>query len=295
MAITTEPQQDNNSTQKKSSLPHIIPALVAVVIFCSAVIYGDRTASSMEDKYIHALAPMQLPQTKTGSVLQQAAFRQPDLLPVYGASELLYEVSPYRSFGFFSTYPTGFDVFNIAKAGDTSLDIAQDLAAIGSELKGKKVVISFTPSMFNYQEVSDKAYRANYSRMHAYALAFSPNLSMNLKHRIALRMLDYPDTLAKDPVLLFALRNLAKGSLYNQVMYYMVFPLGQLNSLIIRMQDHFAVWRYLQSHPQIKQAVHRKPVNINWSMQIATAKSQQQAASIGVLTLLLSDIQIYCC
>ena len=279
MLPLTKPLENNHSKQAGSSSPHIIPALTALLIFIGVIIYSNGWASSLEDHYIHALARGILPQSVIGSVLQQAAFRQPDLLPIYGSSEMLNGHSPYRGFIFFSTYPTGFEVFDIAKGGNTSLNIAQDLAAIGTELKGKKVVISFTPSSYIAKEVPDNAYAANFSRIHAYALAFSPNLSMPLKQTIAARMLEYPDTLAHDPVLSFALQNLARDTFLNSLMYYMVFPLGQLDSFVIRMQDHYAVWDYIHSHPGITPSVLRQPVKIDWNALIAKAKALSKADS----------------
>jgi D-alanine transfer protein len=230
----------------------------------------------MEDKYVHALAPLFLPQTSIGSVIQQAAFRQRDLLPIYGSSEMLDEVTPYRAFTFFAAYPTGFNVIDIAKSGDTSLDIAQDLAAIGPEMHGKKVVISFTPSMFNSAEVGDKAYVANFSRMHANVIAFSPYLSTAVKHLAARRLLDYPETLSSDPILSFGLTNLAGGTLYNRIMYDFSCPLGQLDILIFRMQDHYAVWSFLQSHPKIHPNPKRQASAIDWNTVIAKARNQQK-------------------
>ena len=268
--------QEEHSLPTRTSTIHIIPALAALLILIGAIIYSERYASALEECYIHALAPLLLKQSVTGSVLQQAAFRQPDLLPIYGSSEMLNGNSPYRAYKFFATYPTGFDVFDIANSGDTSLDIAQDLAALGPVLRGKKFIISFTPSMFDTQGVSEKAYTANFSRMHAYAIVFSPYLSVGLKQSIAVRMLDYPNTLTRDPLLSFALKNLATGSHFRHFLYYMVFPLGQLNSLVIRMQDHYAVWTYILSHPNIKPTTRRKPRKIDWKVEIAKAEAQQK-------------------
>lgn len=72
----------------------------------------------------------------------QEAFRQPDLLVVIGSSELLAENGPYQANHFFQTYPTGFNTFVVARAGMTSLNMAQDIAAVGSQLRGKWVYVN---------------------------------------------------------------------------------------------------------------------------------------------------------
>ncbi len=176
------------------------------------------------------LAPLMLPQSNVGSALQQAAFRQPDLLVVYGSSEMLNEATAYGAFQFFQYYPTGFNVYEVAKSGATSLDIAQDLAAIGPELRGKKVVFSFTPTMFNAPEVTPLAYAANFSLLHANALIFDLYLSLETKQTAAQRMNDYPDTLNGDPVLQFAVQQLACKCWYGSSLYALSFPLGQINT-----------------------------------------------------------------
>ena len=265
--------------QKPAPRVHLPAAAAALLVLIAAVIAGNHYASWLEDRYVHSLAPLVLAQSANGTVLQLAAFRQPDLLPIYGSSEMLNEPVAQRAFQFFLSYPTGFEVFDIAKSADTSLDIAQDLAAVGPELKGKKVVVSFAPTMFNAPEVGARAYAENFSLLHANALAFSPYLSLGLKQQAAWRMLDYPQTLTKDPLLKFALENLAAGTWPGQVVYAMVFPLGQLDTLVIRMQDHYAVWAYLKGHPQITPDVRRQPQSINWKAVIAAAQTQQQTAT----------------
>ncbi len=221
MGLPSKPSQESRATQNTSPFNHLVSATVAFLILVGAVIYSDHYASSLEDKYVHALAPLELSQTYTGMVVQQAAFRQADLLPVYGSSEMLGGDPPYGASLFFATYPTGFNVIEIAKGGNSSLNIAQDLAAIGPELKGKKVVISFTPIIFTAPKVTDYAYAGNFSRLQAASLVFSPYLSMAVKQKAATRMLEYPDVISKsaDPILSFALQNLARGTFYNHFLY----------------------------------------------------------------------------
>ena len=249
---------------------------MALLILVGAIIYGDRYASASEDHYIHALAPLLLSQTYMGVALQQAALRQPDLLPVYGSSEALNGDIRYRADTFFSAYPTGFAVIDVARSADTSLNVAQDLAALGPDLRGKKVVISFTPGMFNLEKVSEGYYAGNFSRLHAYALVFSPYLSLTVKKMAAQRMLQYPKTFSNDPILWFALHTLANSTIFHRIGYAMVFPLGQLDTFIMRIQDHFAVWSYLQTLRNLKPtAVVSKAETIDWKALTADARARQ--------------------
>jgi D-alanine transfer protein len=257
-----KPQLIGNSD--KTSRIHLFPATLALLIFVITALAGNFIATSIENLYVHALAPFILAQTISGSALQQAAFRQPDLLPIYGSSEMLAKGTPFRTNKFFSSYPSGFNVFIVAKVGNASLDIAQNLAAVGPDLRGKKVIISFTPSMFINDEVSKEAYAGNFSDLHANALIFNPGLNRTLKQHAALRMLQYPDTLSNDPILTFALKRLANNTFLDTVLYDAVFPLGRLHIFILRMQDHFEVLNFLRKHHPNPRFFHQ-PHEINWN------------------------------
>jgi D-alanine transfer protein len=261
------------------NLPHLGAGLLAILLLAGVIAGGSLYAHVVELRYVNALAPLLLQQVNLGSAVQQAAFEQPDLLPAYGSSELLLGSSSYRASQYFSAYPTGFTVFEIAKSGVTSLMVAQDLAAVGRELNGKKVVISFTPSMFNNREIGPGAYAADFSRLHAYALIFSPDLSFEVRHQAALRMLEYRDTYRKDPLLKFALENLSGGSRRKWLLYELAVPLGRLETWIIRLQDHWEVLNYIWAHPEIKPAVHRQPAVIDWQAEMAKAEFEQAAAT----------------
>jgi D-alanine transfer protein len=276
MAISTQKKSNEFSPQEGASFTHLIPALLTLLILAGALIYGDRYSSSLENEYVHTLAPLLKPQVNNGIVIQQAALRQPDLLPVYGSSEMINTATDLRAIHFFSDYPTGFMVMDIAKAGDTSLNLAQNLATLGSALKGKKVVISFTSAAFNFPKVNTDAYAANFSSMHALGLIFSPYLSVSVKEHAAKRMLEYPETLIKDPILNFAIQNLASDTFTGNVSYALIYPLGQLENLVIRMQDHYAIKQLMnlrKTWPKVKY----RPRTIDWDALIAQVNAQEAA------------------
>lgn len=259
----------------RKALPHLLPALAAILILIGLLVGGGLYARTVELKYVDALAPNRLKQTDAGSALQEAAFRQPDLLPVYGSSEMYEEKDENSADQFFQTYPTGFTVFEVAASGMTSLEIAQNLAALGPEIKGKKVVISFTPSMFTSTAVSEKYYAGDFSRLHANEMVFNPSISFGLKQRIASRMLDYPDTFADDPILGFALQNLASRSPLNFLLYYLSIPVGRLQTQVIRLQDHWEVLNWIYSHPQTLLPIPRKTYSIDWKAEMSRAQKLQ--------------------
>ena len=91
------------------------------------------------------------------------AFAQPDLLVIYGSSELAKEM-PNNASQFFADYPTGFRVFPVGKPGTASLDVLQKVAAVGEDIRGRKVAYSISPGWFFSEAVDPKYYEGNFSR-----------------------------------------------------------------------------------------------------------------------------------
>jgi D-alanine transfer protein len=230
--------------------PHLAPALAAVVIAAGAVGGGYLYARSVEARYLHALAPViassQFPVKFQGSAWQRAAFREADLLPLYGSSELELR-NPYHAANLFKDYPTGFTIFPVGKMGAGCLAILQQLAAVGSDLRGKKVTISMTPPPFFRGMMPKENYQGNFSPLFASALAFSMDLDVPLKQRIARRMLDYPKTLENEPLTRFALCRLAEDSPLARAIYRALVPLGQIQNLVFQLQDHWNALVFIHS------------------------------------------------
>src|SRR5258707_13360925 len=104
-------------------------AIVAIALVVG-VVYCDQT----EQRYVHALAPDLSEVKLQGVVLQKKAFSQPDLLVLYGSSELKKEM-PNNAAQFFQDYPTGFRVFPVGQPGTTSLAVLQKVAAVGQNIR----------------------------------------------------------------------------------------------------------------------------------------------------------------
>jgi len=237
-------------------------------------------ARSLEERYVNALAPLDLSQTINGIALQRAALYQSDLLPLYGSSEITMIDTPYDAEKFFATYPTGFTVFQVANLGAASLTMAQDLAALGPDLRGKKVVISFSPGDFTMSKLPPEYYAGNFSPLHAYEMIFNPYLSITLKINAAKRMLDFPDTLQSDSFLHFAIIQMTRQSKTNRLLYYLSWPLGELQIATMRLQDHAEVVLYLWSHPT-NPNIQKIPQTIDWSAALSSALAEQKQHTLN--------------
>ena len=239
--------------------------------------------NDVEQRYVHALAP-DLSEVKLhGVVLQKKAFAQPDLLVLYGSSELAKEM-PNNASQFFQDYPTGFRVFPVGQPGTTSLAVLQKVAAVGQDIRGKKVAFSMSPGWFFTEAFDPKWYEGNFSHLQAFELAFSSDLSPGLKSDIARRMLDYPKTLENQWLLEFTLHRLAADTTLDRWIYTVVWPLGRLENLIGRTQDHFeAMLHIVDEDAKLHEPLRHGIQALNWNAlvkratQFAINKSSLQA------------------
>jgi D-alanine transfer protein len=243
---------------------HLIAFGIAAVITGILLAWGVNFSNGLENRYVSALAADLSEPKLQGVALQKHAFDHPDLLVLYGSSELAKEM-PNNAAQFFEDYPTGFRVFRVGQPGAASLLILQKVAAVGDNIEGKKVAFSISPGWFFTEIFDPKYYEGNFSVLQAYELAFNGKLSRGLKRDIALRMLMYPKTLENEWLLRSALRHLAGDSPrrilkpgdswtfpilldflkaeakrdIHRVLYSLLWPLGRLQCAVGRAQDHF--------------------------------------------------------
>ncbi len=227
-----------------SFTPHLSSALIACAL-TAAILWGGRLlAVYLEERTIHSTAPRDFFIKNQGLAFERAAARAPDILLLYGSSELIDPI-PDRASDFFRREPTGFEVCPIGKAGTTSLIVLQKLGALGSALHGRKVAISLSPSSFLTPALRPDFYAGNFSLPAASGTLFGNALDLNLKAKIAKRMLQFPDTLGKDGLLRLAANRLASGRPLDRVVLMTMWPLGKLQNVLLDLQDHFEALFYI--------------------------------------------------
>jgi D-alanine transfer protein len=225
-------------------LPRLFSALIACALPIAILGSGRLVAVHLEEKTIHATAPRDFFIKNQGLAFQRAAARSPDILLLYGSSELIDPV-PNRASDFFSSAPSGFQVCPVGKAGSNSLIILQKLGALGSKLRHRKVVISLSPSSFLTPAVSPYSYAGNFSLPAASGVLFGDALDLDLKAKIVKRMSLFPDTLAKSALLQLAATCLASGRPLDRVVLMAIWPLGKLENTVLDLQDHFEALAYI--------------------------------------------------
>jgi D-alanine transfer protein len=250
-----------HSPQRQHLVATVIALAITLLVVAAGVIYCDR----VERSFVHALAPDLSESKLLGVVLQKKAFEQPDLLVLYGSSELAKEM-PNNATQFFQDYPTGFRVFPVGQPGTTSLAVLQKVAAVGEGLRGRKVAFSISPGWFFNETFDPKWYEGNFSQLQAYDFAFTHALSGDLKHDVARRMLAYPKTVENEWLLEFALERLAGGSVLDHILYAAVWPLGRVENMVGRVQDHFeAVLHILSEDAKLQMPTRRGLHVLNWN------------------------------
>ena len=263
------------------SARHLGPALVAGGLFLAGIAGFTVYARAVERRSVHAFAPAWFHQKSLGNALQREAFRQTDLLPVFGTSELTSGGS-YNADRVFDDYPTGFDMFRVGWPGYTPLvTTAMQIAADCPEVCGEKLVISMSPLLFWRPSGEDLAryYAGNFSRLQANELAFSTCLSRPVKQRLARRLLVYPAPLAADPVLKLVLELLASSSAPSRVAYAALYPLGLIRLAALRLEDHWETLAWIRAQGTPRPPKPRRPQAVHWPEVIAHATAIYEATS----------------
>lgn len=137
--------------------------------------------------------------TFQGLILQKKAFQDPNILPLYGSSEMSYinDFKPVRIF----TPETGFTPFLVGKGGSQTLIHVLNFAALGEEARGRKLAIFLTPQWYGTGGISKSTFEGNFSALHVYEMLRDPKLSSKLKQEIAMRLLQFPGAYTDVPYL----------------------------------------------------------------------------------------------
>jgi D-alanine transfer protein len=223
----------------RTSAPHLFSAVIAAGVAATILFAGWTAAIHLERRTLGWTAPQQFQLKNQGMVFQRTAARARRVLPLYGSSELIIGV-PDRANKFFQNAPTGFQVSAVGTVGATSLIILQKIAALGSDLRGRRLAVSISPVWFLMPATRVDWYEGNFSLLAASELTFGSTIDFELKRDIASRMLQFPGTLEKTPLLEFALRRLSSGNWFDRLIFCAILPLGKIYTAGLELQDHFS-------------------------------------------------------
>ena len=223
----------------RTRIPHLFSALIALGVAATMLLAGRTVAIHLERRALAWTASERFQLKNQGMVFQRMAARARRVLPLYGSSELVVAV-PDKASKFFQDAPTGFQVSPVGTVGATSLIISQKIAALGSDLRGRRLAVLLSPAWFLIPATRADWYEGNFSLLAASELTFGSAVDFELKRDIASRMLQFPRTLEKSPFLEFALRRLCSGSWSDRLIFCAILPFGKIYTAGLELQDHFA-------------------------------------------------------
>jgi D-alanine transfer protein len=262
-----------NSPDRRAARPHLRAAALALALAALGLAGEWWHLRRIEQQLLPVVTAENSNVKDLGIVWQEETFARPDVLPLYGSSELI-KRAPNKASQFFASYPSGFIVSPVGRPSCTSLILLQKLAAAGSQAKGHKVVLCMSPSWFVVKGANHDGFKGNFSMMQASELFFSAPLSLELKHDIAGRMLRYGEVFNKSPVLAVAVRGLAGDRLRDRLLYFACVPLGRLQNVVYRLQDHFEVIDHLKDDRWLRHMPKRHEASLDWETLLADSQRQ---------------------
>lgn len=243
--------------------PHLVASACALAISGGLMFGSYRWARDMQEDRLHAVAPEFCDAKLHGVALIREAFSRPDTLVFFGSSELIPDV-PMKGVEFFSDAPTGFAVFPVGKAGTTALSVLQKLGGAGETLKGKKLVLSLSPSFFQREEVDQKYFAGNSSKLQTKELLWDDFYSSELRGSIARELLLFPKTYEDDWLLECTLRRMARSTLWDRILLRCMAPLAAFDRAVGRLQDHAEAAIALLEAPREGTAPGARRQKLNW-------------------------------
>jgi D-alanine transfer protein len=258
-------------------MPHLFAGLVSLGLAAIILFAAQRVLIHFEHATIVSTAPESFMLKNQGLAFQRAGAHSPNVLPIYGSSELLVPAAPERGSIFFRTAPTGFQLSPVGSGGANPLIMLQKVGALGSALRGKKVAFSLSPGWFCTAKPGSQGYKGNFSPMAATEMVFGAALDFDLKREIASRMLQFPSTLEQRPFLQFALERLASGRGIDRIVFCAIWPAGKIQSALFELEDHLAAVHHIRY--QTKQSPRLHSETVDWPQFIAKASKARPVDS----------------
>ena len=260
--------------------PHLFAVLVALALAAIVLFAAARVLIHLEHATIVATAPESFGLKNQGLAFQRAAAHSPNVLPIYGSSELRIPAVPERGDNFFRTAPTGFQLSPVGSGGANPLIMLQKVGALGSALRGKKLAISLSPGWFCTAKPGSQGYNANFSPMAATETMFGTALDFDLKRDIAARMLEFPSTFEQRPFLEFTLRRLASGRGIDRVVFCALWPAGKMQTALLELEDHLAAVHHIRRQTKAIPRLHAE--TIDWPQLIAKASKARPVDAANI-------------
>lgn len=258
-----------------TSRPHLAAGGLALVCFLTGLFAASAWSDWLAARHIHALAGSRHRQKVVGLALQREALRHDDLLPLYGSSEVD-RIEGFHARDVFADAPTGFRVFTVGGPGGLVFTATQSLGALGRDLRGRKVVVSLSPTMFVLQnnERLTQRYAGNVFPLQALTLLVNADLSLDFRRQFARRLLARPSMIEHEHLIGELAKALDSGTRPRPA-YYALLPLAHLQRKLLEVED-----KILESGHMLKYGVPADweqpevPRALDWNALVEEATEQ---------------------
>lgn len=216
---------------------------------------------------------------KSLDLLTEAAMKGDNLF-LFGSSELeKIKDSPFHPTNFFRNKKGGFQVNLVGKAGYTDLVHAITFSALGSGLKGQKVVFILSPQWFVRSGVSQKTFLACSSEEEIYAMFFSKTLTPSLKARFAKRISGLMTGNSDFLSLKLFCRLYSQDNFVSRAMLFVLNPYYRFRYYLLSTRDRLKSVSLLGSNPAEKESEQVIPGSFQWSKEIEMASDYGKKAA----------------
>jgi D-alanine transfer protein len=238
------------------------------------VIVASLTSDVLVARYIYGLAGSRHVQKVVGLTVQREAFRHDDLLPIYGTSEVD-RITRFHPRNLFADAPTGFSAFTVGRPAGLVFTTLQTVGALGSDIRGRKLVVSLSPTMFMLENgpVLTERYAATVFPLHVLTLMLNRDLTAGFRQQFARRLAARPVMLAGNPVVALTARLTADSSLLRRPLYAAFLPVALLQRSLLEAQDKIYELGYILTTPEERRPRVQRERTLDWPALIEDATS----------------------
>lgn len=280
---------DTKVPAHQGHLRHLRCFLLALLVLVAGLAAAFPFFGLLERPFMRKLLALPFSEKDQGMLLQRHAFRFADVLPIYGSSELRNEMQQ-RADEVFQTKPKGFQVCPVGASGNTTLMMAQKIAAQGGVVRGGKVVFILSHTWFRRPQVPEAQMAGNFSPLQVIRSLQSSRLSPELRRRYVDRLLEFQDTMEGHPLLATYLEDLRADEGWRHYEGLVLAPIVKLYGLRLAFEDHLNTLGAILTYRLIGHGTwHAKPVNLRWRPMIRRKErgvDQDDRASVRESALL---------
>lgn len=244
-------------------------ACLALLLQCAAALFQP-----FERRYLRELLALPFPEKNQGVFLQQTAFTFKDVLPVYGSSELTSEMDN-RADEFYYSKPTGFQVCPVGAPGNHTLLMAEKVAALGDAVRAQKVAVILSSTWFRGKPMGKDHVAGNFSPLQAINLLRNREISAETRLRFARRMLDYPESLNKSPLITWYLESLASNRWWAPVVRCTLSPMLGIHASLLNVEDHLNTTLAGYKYGVVNANWSRKKVHVKWGKVLRRIETEE--------------------